>query len=118
MTGIRAYVKNLNDNGIRTKCIVVVFSDGEDNDSHNNKASDVKTLSKDFLKSEMFYLVYIGYKHDDSDNLDAIAAEVGFPNVLTTKATVSEIRKTMNLVSKSIIRTSQSRIGPGNSFFT
>lgn len=118
MTGIRAYVKNLNDNGIRTKCIVVVFSDGEDNDSQRNKASDVKTLAEDFIKSEMFYLVYIGYKHEDSDNLDAIAKEVGFPNVLTTNATGSEIRKTMNLVSKSIIRTSQSQIGPGNSFFS
>ncbi|MBN2442794.1 MAG: VWA domain-containing protein [Spirochaetales bacterium] len=118
MTGIRAYVKNLNDNGIRTKCIIVVFSDGEDNDSQHNKASDVKTLAEDFLKSEMFYLVYIGYKHDDADDLDAIAKEVGFPNVLTTQATGSEIRKTMNLVSTSIIRTSQSQIGPGNSFFT
>jgi uncharacterized protein YegL len=117
MTGIRAYAKNLNDNGIRTKCIVVVFSDGADNDSVKNKSSDVKVLSEDFIKSEMFYLVYVGYKGGEDDDLDAIAKEVGFPNVLTTQATQSEIRKTMNLVSASIIRTSQSQIGPSNSFF-
>lgn len=96
---------------------MVVFSDGEDNDSHKNRASDVKTLSEDFIRSEMFYLVYIGYKHDDSDDLDVIAKEVGFPNVLTVGATGHEIRKTMNLVSKSIIRTSQSNIDTTNSFF-
>jgi uncharacterized protein YegL len=118
MTGIRAYVKNLNDNGIRTKCIVCVFSDGEDNDSHKFKAKDVAILSEDFLTSEMFYLVYVGYKQEETDDLDAIAQKVGFPNILTTSATESEIRKTMNLVSRSIIRTSQSQIGPGNSFFS
>jgi uncharacterized protein YegL len=117
MTGIRAYVKNLNDGGIRTKCIVCVFSDGDDNDSRKHKARDVKVLSDDFLKSEMFYLVYVGYRQDSTVNLDAIAKQVGFPNVLTTAATESEIRKTMNLVSKSIIRTSQSQVGPANSFF-
>jgi len=118
MTGIRAYVKNLNDNGIRTKCIVVVFSDGDDNDSHMNKASDVKILAEDFLKSEMFYLVYVGYKQNDDDDLNIIANKVGFPSILTTQATGSEIRKTMDLVSKSIIKTSQSQIGGGNSFFS
>ncbi|MBN1410165.1 MAG: VWA domain-containing protein [Spirochaetales bacterium] len=117
MTAIRAYTKSLNDSGIRTKCIVCVFSDGDDNDSKKHKAGDVKLLSEDFLKSEMFYLVYVGYKQSHEDNLDAIAKKVGYPNMLTTQATESEIRKTMNLVSKSIIRTSQSQVGPSNSFF-
>jgi uncharacterized protein YegL len=118
LTGIKAYSKSLNQNGVRTKCIIVVFSDGDDNDSRNASASDVKTISVDLLKSEMFYLVYIGYLQDPSSNLQAIADLVGFPNVLTTSATESEIRRTMDLVSKSIIRTSQTQIGSSNSFFS
>jgi uncharacterized protein YegL len=116
MTSIRAYVKELNDNGIRTKCIVVVFSDGEDNDSKYG-SDTVKALAEDFIRSEMFYLVYVGYKQDADSNLEAIAKKVGFPNSITTNATESEIRKTMDLVSKSIVRTSQTQIGPANSFF-
>jgi len=118
LTGIKAYSKSLNQNGVRTKCVVAIFSDGDDNDSRKATAKDVKTVSNDLLKSEMFYLVYVGYKQDPSANLDAIASQIGFPNVLTTNATESEIRKTMDLVSKSIIRTSQTQIGKSNSFFS
>lgn len=118
LTGIKAYSKSLNQNGVRTKCIVCVFSDGFDNDSVKAGARDVKTVSDDLLKSEMFYLVYVGYKQSSSDDLNAIAAAVGFPNVLATDATESEIRRTIDLVSKSIIRTSQTQIGKSNSFFS
>lgn len=117
LIGIRSYCEELNSNGIRTKVILVVFSDGDDNNSQKNRASDVKTLSEEFLKKELYYLVYIGFKQYETDNLEAIAKEVGFPNVLTVDATGSEIRKVMGLVSKSIIQTSQSQIGPTNSFF-
>lgn len=118
LSGIKAYSKSLNQNGVRTKCIVAVFSDGDDNDSRKASSQEVKTVSDDLLKSEMFYLVYVGYLQDPSANLKAVADLVGFPNVLTTNATESEIRKTMDLVSKSIIRTSQTQIGKSNSFFS
>jgi uncharacterized protein YegL len=118
LTGIKAYSKSLNQNGVRTKCVVAVFSDGDDNDSKKASSSDVKTVSDELLRSEMFYLVYVGYQQDPSTNLKAIADTVGFPNVLTTNATESEIRRSMDLVSKSIIRTSQTQIGKSNSFFS
>jgi uncharacterized protein YegL len=117
LTGIKAYSKSLNQNGVRTKCIVAVFSDGEDNDSQKSSSHDVKIISNSLLQSEMFYLVYVGYQTDPSANLQSIADLVGFPNVLTTQASESEIRRTMDLVSKSIIRTSQTQIGKSNSFF-
>ena len=118
LTGIKAYSKSLNQNGVRTKCVVAVFSDGDDNDSKKASSNDVKTVSDELLRSEMFYLVYVGYQQDPSTNLKAIADTVGFPNVLTTNATESEIRRSMDLVSKSIIRTSQTQIGKSNSFFS
>lgn len=113
MMGIRSYAKQLNDSGIRTKCVVIVCSDGDDNDSKNS-ATTVRTLSEDFLKSEMFYLVYVGF----GPNLDHIADAVGFPNKLTTTKDASGIRKTMGLVSKSIIRASQTQITSNNTFFS
>jgi uncharacterized protein YegL len=117
MTGIKAYSKSLNDSGVRTKNIVVIFSDGEDNDSKIS-ANKVKTVSEGLLRSEMFYLVYIGFQHDPNDDLQKIADAIGFPTVHTAAISESEIRKTVDLVSKSIIRTSQTQIGKSNSFFS
>jgi len=122
--GIRAYAKTLKDGGIQTKCIIAAFSDGEDNDSQNYKAPDlVKKLADDCHTSEMFYLVYVGFDNDQNDDqrrkakFEAIASLIGFPNVLTAKNSPSEVRKAMGLVSQSIIRKSQTQIGPSNSFF-
>jgi hypothetical protein len=112
MSGNRTYAQNLNNSGIRTKSIIIVFSDGDDNVSTND-SSKVETLSNDFIKSETYYLVYVGY----GSNLDKIADLVGFPNKLTTDATESEIRRTMNLVSNLIISTSQTQITSTNTFF-
>lgn len=118
LTGIKAYSKSLNQNGVRTKCIVCVFSDGDDNDSVKASAKEIKVISDDLLKSEMFYLVYVGYKQDPNMDFKPVADAVGFPNVLSIDATESEIRRTVDLVSKSIIRTSQTQIGNTNSFFS
>jgi len=116
MTGIRAYAKNLNDSGVQTKCIVVVMSDGGNN-TGTLSPDPVKKLAEDCIKSEMFYLVYVGFKQHSSDNLEAIGKSMGFPNVLTAAKSPSEMRKAMGLVSQSIIRASQTQVGPSNSFF-
>lgn len=113
LRGIMAYSKQLSDSGIRVKCCVIVFSDGGDNDS-STSAQEVKTISEDCLNQEMYYLVYVGY----GSNLDSIAGKIGFPNKLTTTNDPSQIRKTVGLVSKSVIRASQTQIGNANSFFS
>jgi hypothetical protein len=117
MTGVRAYAKNLNDGGVSTKCVVVVFSDGGNNTGAVMDPSKVKTVADDCVKSEMFYLVYVGFKASPADNLDAIGHSMGFANVLTTSNSPSDVRKAMGLVSQSTIRKSQTQIGPSNSFF-
>jgi hypothetical protein len=123
ITGAKAYATDLNQNGVRTKTIVVVFSDGDDNDSQKSSSSEVKITTESLLKKEMFYPVYVGYTDPNDPSADtilkAVAKKVGFPNVLTAAATESEIRRTVDLVSKSVIRTSQTTIGgTTNSFFS
>lgn len=118
MTGIRAYAKNLNDSGVSTKCIVAVFSDGDNNWGKYKTPDPVKKIAEDCLRSEMFYLVYVGFKQDVSDDLDAVGKSMGFPNILTTNSDPSEVRRKMGLVSQSAIRKSQTAIGPSNSFFS
>lgn len=117
MTAIRAYAKKLNDSGVQTKCIVVVFSDGANNYGKYMKPDPVKKVAEDCIRSEMFYLTYVGFKQDINDNLDAIGKSMGFTNILTTSSNPSEVRRAIGLVSQSAIRKSQTAIGPSNSFF-
>jgi hypothetical protein len=119
LTGAQAYAKDLKLSGVRSKIIIAVFSDGDDNDSRKHTAIDCKTVVDASLKKEGFYPVYVGYKQDPNDDLDAIADSVGFINKMTVDATESEIRRAVDLVSKSVIRTSQTIVGgANNSFFS
>ncbi len=115
-TGIVAYGQDLRNNGIRTRCIVVVVSDGADNTSGHTAAS-VRTVAQDLLKQEFYTLAFVGF--GSPSDFQQIAASMGFPSVLTTGNSAKEIRQALNLVSGSIIKASQAKVQPtGNNFFT
>jgi hypothetical protein len=114
MAGLVAYGQTLRNNGIRTRGIVVVFSDGGDNVSQST-ASQVRTVSQGLLDQEIYTLAYAGF---GSSDLQQIADEVGFPSVITAGSSPAEIRRIFKQVSASVIRASQSSVGAGNSFFT
>jgi uncharacterized protein YegL len=115
-TGIVAYGQELRNAGIRARSLVVVISDGDDNTSGHTPAA-VKTVAADLLKQETYTLAFVGF--GDPKQFNAIAASMGFNAVLTTNNSASEIRRVLNVVSNSVIRTSQTKIQPtGNSFFT
>lgn len=114
MTGIVAYGQVLRNNGVRTRSIIVVFSDGDDNGSRS-RAQQVHTISDSLIAQETYTLAYAGF---GGSNLQQIAKAVGFPSVITASATPSEIRRIFKQVSNSVIRASQNNIGGANSFFT
>lgn len=114
MTGLVAYGQSLRNNGVRTRCIIVVFSDGADNESRAT-ASQVRTVSESLLAQEIYTLAYAGF---GSTNLRQVAGEIGFPSIITGSNTPSEIRRIFKQVSASVIRASQTTVGVGNSFFT
>ncbi len=115
MTGIVGYGQELRNGGIRTRSIVVVITDGGDNMS-TTTASAVKTVSQDLIRQEIYTLAFAGL--GDEKYFRPIADGMGFPNVLTVANSPSEVRKTLNLISASIIRTSQGKISANqNNFF-
>ena len=113
MAGLVAYGQTLRNNGVRTRCIVVVLSDGGDNVSRST-AGQVRTVSESLLDQEIYTLAYAGFGGAD---LQQIAKEVGFPSIITAGSSPAEIRRIFNQVSASVIRASQSAVGAGNSFF-
>lgn len=116
ITGIVGYGQNLRSAGIRTRSIIVVITDGGDNVS-GHTASAVKTVADDLIRQEVYTLAFVGLGNES--HFKGIAKKMGFGNVLTTNNTASEIRKTLNLISGSVIRTSQAQVSTsGNNFFT
>lgn len=120
LTGLVAYGQNLRDNGTRTKSIVVVLSDGQENSSRIS-ASKVKNLVSDVLRQQEFILSYIFF--GDEAEGDKYAKKIGFPahHRLTEGLDGSGIRRVFGQVSASVITTSQAKVSAGaisaNAFF-
>lgn len=109
MTGIVTYGQKLLDNGVPNRRIVFVLSDGGDNRS-KSRATQVKTAAQGLITQEAYTLAYAGF---GSPDLKQLADEVGFPDVITTAASESEIRRIFHQVSQSIIRVSQGAAAGG-----
>lgn len=116
-TGIVAYGQQLRNGGIRTKCVIVVISDGEDNASRHATEAGVRTVALDLQNQEIYQLAFVYF----GNNGQVVAQQMGFPanNVFNTTASPSEIRRALGTVSKSVIRASQTTIGgQSGSFFS
>lgn len=115
-TGLVGYGQALRNGGIRTRCIVVVLSDGEDNQSAH-RAAQVKQVAQDLLRQEIYTLAFVGF--GDQSTFAPIAADMGFPSLLTTANTAQEVRRALNLISNSVVRASQAQVTQSNAgFFT
>jgi hypothetical protein len=113
MTGLVAYGQQLVDNGVPNRRILFVLSDGGDNASKSSSL-DVRTAAKALSAQEVYTLAYAGF---GSPDLARLAAEVGFPAVVTTGATESDLRKIFRQVSASVIRVSQATGATAGGFF-
>jgi len=98
------YLEQLKANGIRTKAVLVVFSDGEDTASTNNIRAAVDAVN--ILKSQEILTAFVAF----GSNSRGIASQLGIADadVLETSATESELRKVFEILSKSAISSSQS----------
>lgn len=112
MTGLVAYGQELWDQGIPTRRVLFLLSDGDDNAS-KAKARDVKTLADSLLAREETTLAYAGFGTTDPA---AQAAAIGFRDVVATGATDRELRKIFRQVSQSVLRVSQG-VQPSAGFF-
>lgn len=106
ITGVVAYGQALRNQGARTKITLVVFTDGYDNASRNS-ASRARKVVEDLLALEMYTFALVGFGGSFAHQ---VAQDIGFPNVLEADADASSIRHTLELVSNSVIRASQTII--------
>ena len=99
--------------GVTVRGILVVVSDGENNNSRNSLAN-VQQVSKAMLNEEIFTLAFFAFGPEGRGE----AGRMGFPSVMETGNSGSEMRRALQVVSKSTIRASQNQINAsGANFF-
>lgn len=125
LTGLVAYGQQLRSNGVRTKNVVVVFSDGGDNHSSIDRdGSKTRQVAKALLDQETFILAYVGFDYNgllSAADAMALANAIGFDTVPDfgqgdTKTKESAVRAAFNFVSASVIRASQNKVGTSGFF--
>ena len=97
-------MKQLHDSGVRTRGGLVIFSDGDDNDSKQTAKKAADTIAR--LEKKEIMVAFVAFGSDAHD----IAQDLGIPanNTIKTDATPSELRKIWGILSKSAISSSKS----------
>lgn len=105
------YRKFLRDQGVRVKCVFAIFSDGCENCSSASLSMARQAIEN--LNSEEITTAFISFGNDAQSE----AKRLGFKNLLTVGSDASELRRSFNCLSKSVIESSKSVVADGDAFF-
>ena len=109
---LTAYRKTLTDNGVRSRAVVIVLSDGDDNVSKRSCA-EVKLAAQRLVRDEAIVLAYAGFGGDAASHQRSADA-MGFPHVITSGHSGKDLRRVLGVVSQSVLRAaSGARSGDG-----
>ncbi len=121
MTNMVLYAQQLRQSGVSVQCIVMVYSDGDDNAS-SQRAADVRRAAADLLKQEMYTLVFVGFglkkqmgfvAGNGRSSAQDLADEVGFPIALDAGLSPSELSRIFRMASMSAVQVSQQGAAAG-----
>lgn len=104
------YMEYLKQQGVRVKAVFAIFSDGED--TVKNDASAAKKCIQELNQKEVT-TAFISFGGEATN----VARQLGFKNVLDVRSSASELRKSFDCLSKSVIESSKSVVSDGDSFF-
>jgi hypothetical protein len=113
MTGLVTYGQRLFDEGVPTKRVLFVLSDGEDNASKAT-AAEVRAAASALCRQEAYTLAYAGFGATDARQQ---ASVMGFPNVVESSAKAAELRRIFRQLSQSVLRVSQGAAASAGGFF-
>jgi hypothetical protein len=116
LTNMVLYTQQLRQSGIAVRCLVMVYSDGEDNASTQTAAA-VKRTVQDLLRQEIYTMAYVGFlqpgqrplgfKTGNGDPIQKLAAAIGFPHAFSAGLSPAELRRVFYMASTSTVRVSQ-----------
>jgi hypothetical protein len=95
------YIGHLKTNGMQTRAVFSIFSDGEDNSSSYSLSDAAKAIEE--LKKQEIATAIIGFGSEAAN----IGNKLGIKSILNVGTSSSELRKAFNMLSKSAISTSK-----------
>ncbi len=110
LTNMVLYTQQLRLSGVMVRCLVLVYSDGEDNASRQ-PATAVRRAVHELLKHEIYTLAYVGFRNGGVSErvLRQMADEIGFPEILASGLSQAELQRIFRMASMSTINVSQGR---------
>lgn len=121
LTNMVLYAQQLRQSGVMVRCIVMVYSDGEDNASRQ-RAQEIRRTAQELLKQEIYTLAFVGFTTGQAqmgfragnqpDPVQQMAAEIGFPEALRAGLSTAELQRIFHLASMSTVWMSQSGAAP------
>jgi hypothetical protein len=103
ITGMVAYGQALRNQGVRTRLTLVVFTDGLDNSSRRT-AAQVRQVVEDLQAQEIYTFVLVTFGQGFAKKM---AQDIGIINVMEADASGEDIKRSMEVVSRSLIKASQ-----------
>lgn len=113
MTGLMTYGQRLFDEGVPTKRVLFVLSDGDDNASKAT-AAEVRAAASALCRQEAYTLAYAGFGTTDARRQ---ADALGFPHVVSSSSSAAELRRIFRQLSQSVLRVSQGTAPAAGGFF-
>ncbi len=108
LTNMVLYTQQLRQSGLMVRCLVIVYSDGEDNASRQDEKA-VRRAARELLRHEIYTLAYVGFQSGGMTpaRLRTLADTIGFPEILVAGLTHDELRRIFHMASQSTIRVSR-----------
>lgn len=97
------YHEELQQNGVKVKSVIAIFSDGDDTASQSNLGSARQAI--ELLRSKEIIVAFVAF----GPNARGIANKLGIDdkNILETDANEHDLREVFNVISKSAISASK-----------
>ena len=118
LTNMVLYAQQLRQSGIAVRCIVLVYTDGEDNSS-KQRAKDIKKTVEELYKQEIYTFALIGFttaaqrplgfNNAKNDPVRRMADELGFIDAMTAGLSPAELRHIFRMASMSTVQVSQGK---------
>lgn len=98
------YMEKLQSNGIKTKAVIAIFSDGED--TYSKCSINDARRAIEYLHSKEIVVAFVAFGNSARGIAEQL--EIEDKNILNVDATESELRKVFMILSKSAISASKS----------
>lgn len=118
LTNMVLYSQQLRQSGVSVRCVVIVYTDGEDNAS-KQKAKDVKRTVAELLRQEVYTFALVGFLQASQRPLGfktnaqvnpairQMADEIGFQEAVEATLSPAALRHIFYMASQSAVRVSQ-----------